>query len=154
MLLNRAWIEAHIPHQGRMCLLDGVLEWHEDRVVCSASSHRDADNPLRSRGRLGVASGIEYAAQTMAVHGALSAGALGDAPLAEPPAAGVLAGLRGIRFHVLYIDAIPGDLHCEALRVAGDARSALYDFTIRSEAACLMTGRATVLLDATRRLST
>ncbi|MGA2366137.1 MAG: 3-hydroxylacyl-ACP dehydratase, partial [Steroidobacteraceae bacterium] len=24
---DRAWIVAHIPHQGRMCLLDQVLSW-------------------------------------------------------------------------------------------------------------------------------
>ena len=55
-----------------------------------ASSHRAADNPLRAHGRLGAACGIEYAAQAMAVHGAL---------LAPPDsaAAGRLSGQRARR---------------------------------------------------------
>ena len=71
--LNRGWIESHIPHQGRMCLLDEVLDWHADRIRCASGGHRAADHPLRAHGRLGIACGIEIAAQTMAVHGALSA---------------------------------------------------------------------------------
>ena len=69
--LNRGWIEAHIPHQGRMCLLDEVLEWEHGAHPCASSSHRAADHPLRAHGRLGIACGIEIAAQAMAVHGAL-----------------------------------------------------------------------------------
>ncbi|SCC92600.1 putative 3-hydroxylacyl-(Acyl carrier protein) dehydratase-like protein [Thiomonas sp. X19] len=71
--LDHAWIAAHIPHQGSMCLLDAVLRWDAQHIVCSATSHRDASNPLRQFDRLGAACGIEYAAQAMAVHGALVA---------------------------------------------------------------------------------
>ena len=71
--LDRAWIASHIPHQGSMCLLDYVEAWDRERIRCRASSHRAADNPLRAYGRLGAACGIEYAAQAMAVHGALLA---------------------------------------------------------------------------------
>jgi predicted hotdog family 3-hydroxylacyl-ACP dehydratase len=69
--LDHAWIARHIPHQGSMCLLDYVEAWDQERIQCRASSHRAADNPLRAYGRLGAACGIEYAAQAMAVHGAL-----------------------------------------------------------------------------------
>ncbi len=71
--LDHAWIAAHIPHQGSMCLLDAVLRWDTQHVACSATSHGDPSNPLRQFGRLGAACGIEYAAQAMAVHGALLA---------------------------------------------------------------------------------
>ena len=154
MLLNRAWIASRIPHHGRMCLLDAVLDWNLERIHVRTASHRDADNPLRARGRLGIACGIEYAAQAMAVHAALKAGAShGSADTnAAKPAAGVLAGVRGVRFHALFLDDVPGDLKCEALCVAGDQGSALYEFTLRSDTACLLTGRATVMLDATTRL--
>jgi predicted hotdog family 3-hydroxylacyl-ACP dehydratase len=141
MRLDRASIERLIPHQGRMCLLDEVLAWDADRISCRARSHRDSDNPLRAGGRLGVLCGIEYAAQAMAVQGALGSGG-------APPAAGLLAGVRGVQFHTLRLDEIPGDLYCDARRVAGDARTALYDFELRTDAARLLTGRATVLLDA------
>jgi predicted hotdog family 3-hydroxylacyl-ACP dehydratase len=75
MHLDRTWIEGNIPHHGRMCLLDEVIEWDALRIRCRSGTHRLADHPLRSRGRLGVACGIEYAAQAMAVHGALIGGA-------------------------------------------------------------------------------
>ena len=52
MQLDRAGIAARIPHQGRMCLLDRVLEWDDNRILCSAASHRAGDNPLRAHGRL------------------------------------------------------------------------------------------------------
>jgi predicted hotdog family 3-hydroxylacyl-ACP dehydratase len=71
--MDRTWIERRIPHQGRMCLIDGVIDWSADRIVCSSSGHRAADHPLRAHGRLGIACGIELAAQTMAVHGAILA---------------------------------------------------------------------------------
>ncbi len=71
--LDHAWIAAHIPHQGSMCLLDAVLHWDSQHLVCCATSHRQAGNPLRQFDRLGAACGIEYAAQAMAVHGVLVA---------------------------------------------------------------------------------
>src|SRR2546430_8967757 len=73
MPLDRQWIEQHIPHKGRMCLLDEVLSWDAARIRCRSATHRSPDNPLRLHGRLGAACGIEYAAQAMAVHGALVA---------------------------------------------------------------------------------
>jgi predicted hotdog family 3-hydroxylacyl-ACP dehydratase len=161
MRLNRAWIESRIPHRGRMCLLDEVIAWSAARVSCRSSTHREADNPLRAHGRLGIACGIEYAAQAMAVHGALvaaSSAADHGAPLtgtpaaawAAPgtPAAGFLAAVRDVRFHSLRLDDVQGDLICDAARMAGDATTALYEFELRSAAALLLRGRATVVFDA------
>lgn len=75
MPLSRERIERLLPHRGAMCLLDEVIEWAPRSIRCAASSHRDPANPLR--GPLGLSSmaGIEYGAQAMALHGALSAGA-------------------------------------------------------------------------------
>jgi predicted hotdog family 3-hydroxylacyl-ACP dehydratase len=165
MRLNRAWIESRIPHQGRMCLLDEVIAWSAARVSCRSSTHREPDNPLRAYGRLGIACGIEYAAQAMAVHGALVGGgaAAGDpvvgtpaasanlghgAPLSGTPAAGFLAAVRNVRFHALRLDDVQGDLICDAVRMAGDATTALYEFELRSVAVRLLWGRATVVFDA------
>jgi len=162
MRLNRAWIESRIPHHGRMCLLDEVIAWSAERISCRSGTHRDADNPLRAHGRLGIACGIEYAAQAMAVHGALVAGgapqagpaaAAEGAPMAGPPAdqspaAGFLAAVRGVRFHSLRLDDVQGDLICDAVRMAGDANTALYEFVLRSAESKLLTGRATVVFDA------
>jgi predicted hotdog family 3-hydroxylacyl-ACP dehydratase len=153
MRLDRAWIESHIPHQGRMCLLDEVLEWDAERIRCRGTTHRAADHPLSGHGRLGIACGIEYAAQAMAVHAALSGGAMA-ADGAEPgaPTAGFLASVRGVRFYALRLDDVRDDLTCNALRIAGDQGTALYEFDVRAGATCLLRGRASVVLDAADRL--
>ena len=148
MPLNHAWIAQNIPHHGRMCLLDEVVEWDAQSIRCRSATHRLPDHPLRSHGRLGVCCGIEYVAQAMAVHGALAAGAAN-----VRPEAGYLAALRDVRFHVLRLDDIQTDLICEAVVVAGDHDGALYEFALRSAVQRLVTGRATVLFDATKSLS-
>jgi len=159
MPLNRAWIEARIPHRGRMCLLDEVLDWSAQRIRCRTATHRAPDNPLRSHGRLGIACGIEYAAQAMALHGALAGGAANgaangavDGPVAGSPRVGLLAGVRDVRFFVLRLDDIESDLICEVTHLAGDSLTALYEFALRDRDRSLLSGRASVILDAGGRL--
>jgi predicted hotdog family 3-hydroxylacyl-ACP dehydratase len=127
-----------------MCLLDAVVAWDASRFVCRAVSHRDADNPLRAHGRLGIAGGIEYAAQAMAVHGALLS------PEGTPPRIGYLASLRDVEFHSLRIDDVVADLEVEAWWHAGDDNSVVYRFVVRADFGELLRGRATVVLDAGR----
>jgi predicted hotdog family 3-hydroxylacyl-ACP dehydratase len=138
--LDRAWIAAHIPHAGSMCLLDSVESWSADRLVCRAVSHRDADNPLRSHGRLAAACGIEYAAQAMAVHGALIAQGAAQRQ-------GFLASVRGAQMHVCRLDDIAGDLSAVVERSGGDGSLILYDFFIRCADRTLLEGRATVFMN-------
>jgi predicted hotdog family 3-hydroxylacyl-ACP dehydratase len=154
MRLNRAWIESNIPHHGRMCLLDEVLDWDAERIRCRAGTHRAADNPLRSQGSLGIAAGIEYAAQAMAVHGAIAGGAASEecGPRDSRSEAGFLAGLRNVQVQVLRIDDLEADLYCDAERVAGDRDSALYEFALRSDGRLLLSGRGTVIFGAHKRL--
>jgi len=170
MPLNRAWIEARIPHQGRMCLLDEVLDWSAQRIRCRTATHRAPRNPLRSHGRLGIACGIEYAAQAMALHGALAGGADGaangaangaaigaaigavDALAGGPSRVGLLAGVRDVRFSVLRLDDIESDLICEVTLLAGDNLTALYEFALRDRDRSLLSGRASVILNAGGRL--
>jgi predicted hotdog family 3-hydroxylacyl-ACP dehydratase len=165
MRLGRHWIEQNIPHHGRMCLLDEVMEWDAQHIRCSSGTHRLPDHPLRSNGRLSVACGIEYAAQAMAAHGALAGGALVGGVLARGtvaggtvasrtrPAAGFLAALRDVRLYVLRLDDIETDLICEAVLIAGDRSTALYEFALWSEAQRLLSGRATVVFDANKWLN-
>jgi predicted hotdog family 3-hydroxylacyl-ACP dehydratase len=151
--MNRAWIEEHIPHQGRMCLLDEVIEWDVQHIRCRSATHRALDNPLRSQDRLGIACGIEYAAQAMALHAALAAGAAGGAPV-DTPKVGFLAGVRDVRLRVSRLDDIDCDLICEAILVAGDGLTAIYEFTLRDTLRSLLSGRATIFLNADGRLTT
>ena len=139
---DRAWIAAHIPHHGDMCLLDGVVDWSETAISCRATSHRDPANPLRAAGRLGAANGIEYAAQAMAVHGALLAGA------SDKPRQGYLTSVRGVTLHAARLDDLPGELIVRAERLSGDANNILYQFSVSHADRCLLAGRAAVVLDA------
>lgn len=141
-MLDRAWIAAHIPHQGDMCLLDAVSEWSGEAITCTASSHTDPANPLRADGRLGAANGIEYAAQAMALHGSLSADAV------APPRQGYLVSVRGASFHTLRLDDRADDLLIEAERLSGDANQVLYRFSVSAGGKPLVDGRAAVVLDA------
>jgi predicted hotdog family 3-hydroxylacyl-ACP dehydratase len=156
MRMNRSWIEARIPHQGRMCLLDEVIDWDAHHIRCRTETHRAPDNPLRSHEHLGIACGIEYAAQAMALHGALAGGApaggASDASTGSPSRVGLLASVRDVRLHVLRLDDIESDLICEVTHLAGDSLTALYEFALRSQDRILLSGRASVVLDAGRRL--
>jgi predicted hotdog family 3-hydroxylacyl-ACP dehydratase len=142
-VLDRTWIAARIPHQGTMCLLHAVLEHSDAAIVCRAVSHTDPANPLRAAGRLGAAAGIEYAAQAMAVHGALIAG--DDAP----PRQGYLTSVRGVSLHVARLDDLAGALEVHAERLSGDGNHILYQFSLAHAGHCLLEGRAAVVLDAT-----
>lgn len=141
--LNHAWIAGHIPHQGNMCLLDNVVHWDSQHIQCRASSHRSADNPLRSRDQLGAACGIEYAAQAMAVHGALLAPADSNRPRA-----GFLVSVRGTTLHVPRLDDIGADLDIEAVCISSDDGHILYQFSLHAAGRLLLDGRAAVVLNA------
>ena len=141
-MLDRAAIAARIPHQGSMCLLDAVLAWDSGQIHCRASSHRQPDNPLRAAARLGAACGIEYAAQAMAVHGALLA------PAGAPPRPGYLASVRSVQLAVDRLDDLAQDLDIVAERLSGDENNILYHFRVEHAGDLLLSGRAAVMLVA------
>jgi len=140
--LDAAGIAARIPHQGAMCLLDGLLDWSATHVLCRASSHADSANPLRSPAGLLAPVAIEYAAQAMALHASLAA------PPGAPPSPGFLASARDVRLHVARLDESPGPLQVRAEQLAGDGHQALYRFTLHDAAGRLLVeGRAAVVLN-------
>ncbi len=140
--LDRDGIAARIPHAGSMCLLARLASWDLQRIVCTASNHRDPDHPLRTRSGLLSSAAIEYAAQAMALHGALIGQEAG-----APATPGFLASARGVQLHVLRLDDLAGDLQVEATRQSGDARQILYVFTVRHAAGLVAEGRAAVVLN-------
>ena len=141
--LNKTWIADHIPHQGDMCLLEAVQSWDEANISCIAITHRAADNPLRAHDQLGIACGIEYAAQAMAMHGALSAPE--DSPR---PKVGYLVSVRGVKMHVARLDDIAEDLLIKATCVMANENNMLYEFTVSTIDQVLLEGRAAVVLNA------
>ena len=140
--LDHAGIALRVPHSGSMCLLHRLCAWSAERIACSAISHRDPANPLRTQGVLLAPNAIEYAAQAMALHGALNA---------EPgaaPTSGLLASARGVTLHVPRLDDVAGSLNIVASKLAGDSQQALYAFTLHDDGGKLLVdGRATVILN-------
>ena len=135
--LDRAWILGHIPHQGGMCLNDAVEHWDSDHLCCTALSHRDRHNPLRAQGRLSALSGVEYAAQAVAIHGALLGG--GAAP-------GMLGSVRDLVCNCAWLDEVPDPLCIEVERLGGDAQALLYRFQIDGSGLQLLSGRLSIIL--------
>ncbi len=137
-------IARRIPHAGRMALLDELLDWGDDHVVCRSVSHRSIDHPLRTaHGLLGPIA-IEYAAQAMALHGALLAER--DDPNAAPKP-GFLASVRQVQCHAANLAQCQGALDIEATRQAGQGDHILYAFRVSHAGQCLVEGRATVVLN-------
>jgi predicted hotdog family 3-hydroxylacyl-ACP dehydratase len=143
MLIDAAGVARLIPHAGDMCLLDGVLSWDTSRIVCVATTHLQGANPLRRAGRLGILCGVEYAAQAMALHAALS----GDGDTLGPRG-GFLASLRAVSCHTDRLDLIPGTLTVEAECLLGEADRMIYRFVVRHIDRVLLEGRAAVALAA------
>jgi predicted hotdog family 3-hydroxylacyl-ACP dehydratase len=140
--LNHDGIAALIPHSGSMCLLSRLVAWDAQHIVCAATGHQDAGHPLRTRSGLLSACAIEYAAQAMALHGALIGQEAGTA--ASP---GFLASARSVQLHVPRLDDLPGELRIEAARQSGDARQILYAFTVSHAGRPVADGRAAVVLN-------
>lgn len=144
---NRAWIAARIPHQGAMCLLDGVVHASAAQLLCRTQSHLNKPHPLVLHSdRLGAACAVEYASQAMALHGALREWAQGEAPLfgavavgqtagADPMPGGRLVSVREVQMATAYLDAPlelggAAELGVAVQLLAGDARQASYQFAV------------------------
>ena len=140
-LAGRDRIAALIPHQGRMCLWDEVLDWDAGTIRLRSRGHRDPAHPLRSHGRLRAVHLCEYGAQAMAVHGGLRASVGGTA--AQP---GLLVALRDVRLHAGRIDDLAGELEGEAQVLVESGSSQQYAFRISHAGTLLAEGRAAVIL--------
>lgn len=102
---------ALIPHQGPMMLLDCVESWDDTKIVCSATSHLDTNNPLRVNGRLSYIHVIEYGAQAAAIHLAINTIDT-EKPMSgydklTPISSAFLAVTRNFDFEEGYLDAHP-----------------------------------------------
>jgi predicted hotdog family 3-hydroxylacyl-ACP dehydratase len=139
-MLGPREIAALVPHQGRMCLLERILEWDTERLLAVAVSHRAAHHPLASGGRLRALNLCEYGAQAMAVHGGLVAQAAGTR--AHP---GLLVSLREVRLYRTDLQDLAGELEIEVQRLLAGAGSWQYSFEARHAGAQLGSGRAAIV---------
>jgi len=142
MTLSRGEIEALVPQRGAMCLLDRVVSWDDAGIVCASASHRRADNPLRARARLHAVAGIEYAAQAVALHGALAA------RRGRPIGPGWLASLREVELDAERLDLIESELVASAEALVVERRHMLYAFRVEGDGRVLLRGRAAIALVA------
>jgi len=134
-------VASLVPHAGRMCLLERVLDWDDSTVTLATATHRDPANPLRSDGRLRAIHLCEYGAQAMAVHGGLRARARDER--ARP---GLLVSLRDVVLDCDYADDLAGELVVTARCVHESPSAWQYDFRVSHGTRVLAQGRATVSL--------
>lgn len=134
--LDRAWIEANLPHRGAMSLLHAILRWDDASLVAVARDHRDSAHPLRLDGRLSIACAIEYGAQAAAAHGALVT--------RRPAGPGMLASARGVDFHASRLDDVAGDLEIAVAQLGASDAGVLYRFELRGGGTLLAGGRLAV----------
>ncbi len=145
--LNKSEIAARIPHSGPMCLLDCVLSWNSETILCEATNHRDTDHPLARDGMLDAMAAIEYAAQAMAVHGALIAENSAAITNDSSPKMGYLASVRDVMCAIPFLHELTSPLRIEATRIAGEETRVLYEFSVTSGEQMCAQGRAAVVLD-------
>lgn len=143
-MLKKTEIEALLPHQGAMFLLDHVERFDGNEIECSAISHRQPDNPLRHEGRLPVQVAIEYAAQAAGVHGGLLNRQLHpDAPAQM----GYLAVISNVQWQVQRLDDLPGDLKIRARRTAVTPGGRAYHVSIQHQGRPVMSGDLIIALE-------
>jgi len=141
ILIGKAEIRTLIPHSGLMCLLDSVIEWDDQSIICISNTHREPANPLRREGQLSAVHAFEYGAQAAAVHGGLRARAAG---MTAPP--GYLAALRDAHLYVARLDDAASPLQVCARRLFGESANTIYECRISADGILLAEGRITIIL--------
>ncbi|WP_421880590.1 hypothetical protein [Pacificispira sp.] len=133
-------IAEMVPHAGAMVLLDKVVAWDANDILCRTSSHLRPDNPLRRDGVLSATASCEYAAQAAAVHGALNEGVVSR---------GFLAALKDFQLFVDDLAEIRTPILVSATRLMADPAALIYGFRLYGDApdgAEIAAGRLTVKL--------
>lgn len=133
-------IRSLVPHAGRMCLLERIVDWTADSVRCATATHRDPSNPLATPAGLHAVHLCEYGAQSMAVHGGLCA------RRGEPPARGMLVSLRDVVLRVDELQSLEGELVVVAERLQASDEAWQYRFIVLHAGREIAGGRATVAL--------
>jgi predicted hotdog family 3-hydroxylacyl-ACP dehydratase len=126
-LARRFAMTEVLPHRGRMVLLDELLEYDAERVICAVTIHEDT---LFCDGANGVPSwvGIEYMAQTASAYAGVA-----EASDGLPASICLLLGARRYRAESPYF-AIGSRLRIVAELLLRDENDlAAFDCTIYSD---------------------
>jgi predicted hotdog family 3-hydroxylacyl-ACP dehydratase len=127
-----------VPHAGAMCLITRIVSADDRQIVCSTTTHRLPDNPLRRAGELASVHIAEYGAQVMAIHGGLL----------DPDArlrGGLLAGIRDLTLGVARLDDIAADIEIHAQRLVANAGGQIYSFVASAGGNEIARGRVSVM---------
>ena len=136
MMPGRAQIEQLVPHAGAMCLLDAVTNWDASHIACS-SAEPGAAHPLARDGRVPAIAACEYAAQAVAVHGALLDGVHGARD-------GMLAKLTDVELCTPFFPVGAAGVTVRAELLGRLATGCLYAFDVSSTGQAVASGRLIV----------
>ncbi len=123
-----------------MCLLEEVLRWNDDEILCATATHLSATNPLRRDGKLSALHAFEYGAQAVAIHGGLRARAAGTT---APPC--YLAAIRDGKLHVAFLDDLEAPLQVRARRLFGEAGNTVYECFVSAGGKEVAEARVTII---------
>lgn len=138
--MERAAIEALIPHEGSMCLLDEVISFDSENIVCSTRSHRRADNPFMVEGELPTLVLVEYGAQAAAVHAGLLQTGIASGGTA------FLGAIKSMKINAAMVAPSIEQLRVEASCLLNDSSGAIYRFQCGSDSDVLISGRLVLVL--------
>ncbi len=139
--ISRLELSKFLPHGKEMCLLSSVEYWDASSITCLTSTHRNQDNPLRRQGILGIISGLEYAAQAMAVHVGLTT------DISEQNASlGYLGAVRNLQISSRTFQQFFEDLTIEACLLLEQRMSFMYSFSMKANQIILLQGRASIFI--------
>lgn len=139
--LGKEEIGRLLPHGPSMCLLEVVERWDALTITCRTTTHRDPQNPLRFKGRLTAAAGLEYAAQAMGAHvGLLTGGGHSRHRI------GLVGAVRDVVFAADRLDEHDGWLVVTARRLIEGEQGYMYHFTVAHRLSTLIEGRASIFV--------
>ena len=144
MLIDRAGIERLVPHSGSMCLLDAVLNWDSESIVCSTASHRRDSNPFRESGELQSVILVEYGAQAAAVHAGLVQQGLGRG--AGHRGTAYIGAVKDLLIRQATVDPAIETLQIQAQCLLNSNDGAIYRIQCKADEQLLLAARVVLVL--------
>ncbi|MCK5696772.1 MAG: hypothetical protein KAI02_01330 [Gammaproteobacteria bacterium] len=150
--MNKSELCQLLPHTGKMCLIDQLLSWDSTTLIAQTTSHLKQDNPLQQQdGMINSIMGIEYAAQTMALHSALlyQENYRQEQSLQKKDS-GYLATIRNIQMNAEHLNpSLSDNTHPLIISVSllmSDTQGYCYKFNITRHNMTLISGQLTLFL--------
>ena len=125
-----------LPHAGDSVLIERVVSSDDARIRVATTLHRSVDNPLRRHGRLAAVHLVEFAAQAMALHGALLDRAAGRAPRAA-----LLVSVRDLVLGCEHLERLDGELEILAHALLVNEQGWQYGFSVLHAGREIASGR-------------